>query len=145
MVNLKCSSDPTETVPRLNVSRAPRVKSQGRPLMGLHLLLQLQLFATTKHRPSELCPLSLDLGLWTPSPSCLETSACLPGHRTRDYSLLEPLLTPLPGSGETKPHSMGLTLLTSEAYSSTESRWPLGHDNCPLGYLFLIPFNISCV
>lgn len=83
------------------MSRAPRVKSQGTPWLGLPLLLQLQLFAPTKHRSSELCPLSPDLCLWSPLLLSVGDPCLSSWTQQRDYALTgappHPLCPPLGG------------------------------------------------
>ena len=86
---------------------APRLITLGASLMGLHLLLQFSLLPppTVSHRPSELCPFSLDLG-WSDS----YLSPCL----------LESLLVFLDSAPPGSARSLELLL----TLCPTPRRWP---------------------
>lgn len=96
---------------------APRLITLGASLMGLHLLLQFSLLPppTVSHRPSELCPFSLDLG-WSDSylsPCLLESllvflDSAPPGSARS----LELLLTLCP-TPKRRPHLLVRALLTT--------------------------------
>lgn len=96
---------------------APRLITSGASLMGLHLLLQFSLLPppTVSHGPSELCPLSLDLG-WSDcylSPCLLESLLVFLDSAPPGIACSLELLLTLCPTPRRRPHLLVWALLTT--------------------------------